>query len=281
VYSIAGFAAALLPMVLWLAAHPEAARSLLLQYNRADPGSATWMETLKNDGVGSAVAETIRIYWSYFDPSFLFVQGGNARNLSTGETGVFLYAVAVLAPLGLYYLRDHPLARLLIVIGLLAAPLPAVAKGAPYAIQRASGLLIHVSLLAGAGLGYAASSKRMRARATAVVLVIFMVCNLRVYRDYHSRYRLASALAYDSTAFGEAAKLIVANPPGQDGVVYLPLNFHDVGAKWRFYTRKLRRTDLWQRTRYFADTSELGTAAPGSIALLPPSGPNVLAGWSP
>jgi hypothetical protein len=100
------------------------------------------------------------------------------------------------------------------------------------------------------------------------------------YRDYHSRYRLASAFAYDSTAFSEAAKLIVANPPGEDGVVYLPLNFHDVGAKWRFYTLKLRRTDLWQRTRYFADTSELGTAAPGSIALLPPSGPNVLAGWS-
>jgi 4-amino-4-deoxy-L-arabinose transferase-like glycosyltransferase len=280
-YSIAGFAAALLPMMLWLAAHPEAARSLLVQYNRADPGSPTLLENVKNSGVGHALAETIRIYWSYFDPSFLLVQGGNARNLSTGETGVFLYALVILAPLGLYHLRDQPLARLLIVIGLLASPLPAVAKGAPYAIQRASGLLIYVSLLAGVGLASAASSKRMLERATAVVLVIFMVGQFTsFYRDYHSRYRLASALAYDSTAFGEAAKLIVANPPGQDGVVYLPRNFYDVGAKWRFYTLKLGRTDLWRRTRYFADTTELGTAAPGSIALLPPSGPDVLAGWS-
>jgi len=240
------------------------------------------MEALKNGGVGSAVANTIRIYWSYFDPSFLFVQGGNARNLSTGETGVFLYAVAVLAPLGLYHLRHHRLAQLLILIGLLAAPVPAVIKGAPYAIQRASGLLIFVSLLAGAGLA-SVSSKRVIGRATAAVLVIFMAWQFAsFYRDYHTRYRVGSAYAYDSTAFGEAAKFIVGNPPRQDGVVYLPLNFHDVGAKWRFYTLKLDRTDLWKRTRYFADATELATAAPGSVALLPQPGPNVPApaGWS-
>src|SRR6185503_16327201 len=119
-------------------------RSLQVQYNRADPGSLTVMQNLAGGGVIAALAGTLHIYWSYFDPSFLFVQGGNARNLSTGDSGVFLYAVAVLAPLGLYHLRDHRLARLLILIGLLAAPVPAVIKGAPYAIQRASGLLIFV-----------------------------------------------------------------------------------------------------------------------------------------
>ena len=50
-WSIAGFAAALVPMVVWLLLHPEAWVSLRDQYNRADPGSATLMETMASGGL--------------------------------------------------------------------------------------------------------------------------------------------------------------------------------------------------------------------------------------
>ena len=281
VYSIAGFAAALAPMALWLAVHPEAARSLLMQYNRADPGSATLMQTLTSGGIGAAVAETIHLYWSFFDPSFLFVQGGNARNLSTGTTGVFLYPIAVLAPLGLYYLRDHRWARLLIVIGLLAAPVPAVIKGTPYAIQRASGLLIFVSLLAGAGLAYSAISKRAAARAAAALLVVAMAWQFATfYRDYHGEYRVASGFAYDPTAFRDAAESIIRiDADGGVGAVYIPSNFYDASAKWRFYTQKHDRRALWLRTRYFDGVSGLETAPPDTIAVLPAAIASSVAGW--
>ena len=281
VYSIAGFAAVLLPMAVWLAAHPDAARSLQLQYNRADPGSATLMQTLQDGGAGAALAETIRVYWSYFDPSFLFVQGGNARNLSTGETGVFLYSVAVLAPLGLYHLREHRLARLLIVIGLLAAPLPAVIKGAPYAIQRASGLLIYVSLLAGAGLAYAAMSSRLLARAAAAVLVVFMAWQFTsFYRDYHGRYRLGSAYAYDPTAFREAAESIIrVDAEAAVQAVYMPVNYYDSSAKWRFYTNKHDRPDLWRRTRYYDGLAALAPAPADSVAVVPVANGQSVDGW--
>ena len=253
-YSIAGFAAALLPMALWLAAHPDAARSLAMQYNRADPGSATLMQTLASGGIGAALADTLRIYWSYFDPSFLFVQGGNARNLSTGEVGVFLFPIAVLAPIGLYHLRSTPLVRLLIVIGLLAAPIPAVIKGAPYAIQRASSLLIFVSLLSGMGLAALALSPRTIARASAVLLSVMMVWQFAVfYRDYHSSYRIGSGHVFDPTAFRETAALMIESDAERAaGAVYLPANFYDVGAKWRFYTQKHDRPSLWLRTTYLA-----------------------------
>ena len=199
------------------------------------------MQTLQSGGAGAALAETIRIYWSYFDPSFLFVQGGNSRNLSTGNAGVFLMPVAVLAPLGLYHLREHRLVRMLVVIGLLAAPLPAVIKGAPYAIQRASGLLIYVSLLAGFGLASVGDldahvCPRDRGRCSSSSW-LWQFANF--YRDYQGSYRIGSAYAYDPTAFREAAESIIGaigQAPLQ--AVYMPAGFYDAGAKWRFYTLK-------------------------------------------
>lgn len=270
-WSIAGFAVALLPMGLWLVAHPEAARSLQLQYNRADPGSATLMQTFASDGPAAALANTLRIYWSYFDPSFLLVQGGNARNMSTGDIGVFLIAIAALAPIGLYALRTNRLVRLLILIGLFAAPLPAVIKGAPYAIQRASSLLIYVSLLSGIGLASLALSKQTVARASAAILATLMVWQFAGFsRDYHGIYRIGSGHAYDPTAFRGAVDAIL-NSDRERAVddVYLPANFYDVGAKWRFYTLKYDRPSLWQHTHYFENASMLETAPPNAMALLP------------
>lgn len=270
-WSTAGFVVAVLPLAFWLAFHPEAVRSLQMQYNRADPGSVTLMNAFASGGIRAAAGEAIRIYWSYFDPSFLFVVGGNARNLSTGNVGVFLLPVAVLAPLGFYYLRGHGIVRLLVVIGLLAAPLPAVIKGSPYAVQRASGLLIYVSLLAGFGLASLAVSTRAMARAGAAVLVVLMTWQFAsFYREYHGNYRNYSAPAYDPTAFREAAESIIASDRERAvDAVYMPAGYYDAGAKWHFYTLKHDRLTLWRRTRYFKDRSELDAAPSSGMALLP------------
>jgi 4-amino-4-deoxy-L-arabinose transferase-like glycosyltransferase len=272
-WSIAGFAVALVPMGLWLLAHPEAARSLQLQYNRADPGSATLMQMLKDQGLAAAAAHTIHIYWSYFDPGFLFVQGGNARNLSTGETGVFVWAVGMLALIGIYGLRHDRRLQTLLLIGLLVSPIPAVIKGTPYAIQRASGVLIYTSLYA--GIGFAVLWARPVAlRAIAIALVTLTIWQFNgFYRDYHERYRIGSARAYDPTAFREIAELIFKADRSQPAAaLYLPLNFYDVGAKWRFYTMKHDQPRLWRRTSYFADTTALNAAPASSLAVIPEAG---------
>lgn len=268
--SLAGFIAAILPMALWLASHPDAARSLQLQYNRADPGSTTLMQALSG-GTGAALAQTLHIYWSYFDPTFLFIQGGNARTLSTGRDGVFLLPVAVLALIGGYALRRDRLLQVLLVIGLLVSPIPAVIKGAPYAIQRASGLLIYVSLFAGAGFAALAISRSTVARATAALLAMVMAWQFTgFYREYHTTYRTGSARAYDPTAFHEAADgLIEQDRAGRADAVFLPLNYYDVGAKWRFYALSHDRRELLQRTHYYAGASALSSAPSNSLALLP------------
>jgi len=242
------------------------------------------MQALSSGGVGAAMAHTLHIYWSYFDPTFLFVQGGNARTLSTGRDGVFLIPVAVLALVGGYALRRDRLLQALLVIGLLVSPIPAVIKGTPYAIQRASGLLIYVSLFAGAGFAVLATSRKTIARATAALMAIVMAWQFTgFYREYHSTHRSASARAYDPTAFREAADgLIEQDRTARVATVFLPLNYYDVSAKWRFYTLSHDRRELLARTRYYADASALSSVPANSLALLPMNDvmPIVPEGWT-
>jgi hypothetical protein len=146
-----------------------------------------------------------------------------------------------------------------------------VIKGAPYAIQRASSLLIYVSLLSGIGLASLALSKHTLARASAALLTIVMVWQFAGFsHDYHGIYRIGSGHAYDPTAFRGAADAIL-NSDRERAVdaVYLPANFYDVGAKWRFYTLKYDRRMLWQHTHYFESVSTLGDAPPNAMAVLP------------
>ena len=184
---------------------------------------------------------------------------------------MFLIPVAVLALIGFHALRRDRLLQALLVIGLLVSPLPAVIKGTPYAIQRASGLLIYISLFAGAGFAALSISKKTIARATAVLIALVMAWQFSgFYREYHTTYRSASARAFDPTAFRESADgLIEQDRTSRAEAVFLPLNYYDVGAKWRFYTISHDRRDVLKRTRYYPDAAALSSAPAHSLALLP------------
>lgn len=298
VLSLAGFAVAVLPMTLWLLAHPDVFASIRLQYNHADPGSISVMDAIASGGMGAAAREFARIYWSYFDPSFLFVQGGNARTNSTGEVGVFLMPIALAAGYGLMQLRAHRLVFWPLNACLLAAPIPAAIKGTPYQIQRASGLLIVISLCAGYGLaslwaggaaegaqGTERRSRRLGMRAVAFVFAIAMLWQFAdFYRDYLGNYRIRSGHAFDPTAFRDAAELIIEDDAaGNVARVFLPTSFYDVSAKWRFYTAKHDRPDLWRRTTYYSGAAaDLPPAPPGAVAVVPlaDDGTAAVEGWA-
>ena len=282
--SLAGFVAALLPMAAWLAWHPDALDSIVLQYNRADPGTTTAIVIAQRDGAIVAIREFIRVYWSYFDPSFMFVTGSNMRTLTTHQAGVFLFPVALLAPLGLWHLRTNRTAQLLLIVCVLVAPIPAVIKGAPYQIQRASGLLVFVSLFAGCGLAALWTSGRTASRAFALILALVSVWQFAgFYDDYHGGYRVRSAGAYDPTAFPEAAETIIAaDRRSPSPAIYLPVGLYDISAKWRFHATKHDRIELLQRTRYVTgDLSEVADAPEGAWAVLPigTAGTAATAGW--
>jgi hypothetical protein len=171
-----------------------------------------------------------------------------------------------------------------LIICLLAAPIPAAIKGAPYQIQRASGLLIFVSLAAGFGWAALWTSRRRVSRALAVGFTLVMAWQfVGFYRDYLGDYRTRSGHAYDATAFRPTAESIVDEDRRSPiERVYLPAGYYDVGAKWRFYTIKHERPRLWARTEYYANPGALGSAPAGSIAVVPVSSdrPVAIAGWT-
>lgn len=271
-------------MALWLAAHPAALQTVRMQHNLADPGSSTLMQTVAANGVVAALSEFLRIYWSYFDPAFLFVQGGNARNLSTGDVGVFVIPVAILAIVGIWQLRAQRHVWWLLLICLLSAPVPAAIKGTPYQVQRASTLLIVVSLFAAYGAGAWWSSGRATARVALIVAALISAHEFSTfYRDYHGGYRLRSAHVYDRTAFTGAAEAILAGDTGSSQTpIYLPAGLYDASAKWRFHVTKHNRVELLSRTRYFPVGIDTLPEAPlGAWAVVPvlPADGAARSGW--
>jgi 4-amino-4-deoxy-L-arabinose transferase-like glycosyltransferase len=281
VMSLTGFGVAVLPMAAWLAWHPDVFDSIRLQYNRADPTTATVMEIAQHGGPAAAIREFIRVYWSYFDPSFLFVTGSSTRTLSTNQAGVFLWPILLLAPLGIHHIRTNRTAQWLFIACVLAAPIPAVIKGAPFQIQRASGLLVFVSVLGGCGVAALWRSSRPAGRLCLLALSVIAAWQFSVfYRDYQGDYRVRSATAYDPTAFPEAAATILeADRASAISAIYLPAGLYDMSAKWRFQATKHHRVELLERTRYYAsDEHALETAPPGAWAVVP-AGAQAYAGW--
>jgi hypothetical protein len=276
VASIVTFGLPMLALLPWLWLHPEMPRNLLAQYSLPDSEHVSAFQALRQ-GVGTIeiLRNVLSTYWSYFDPSFLFVSGGASRRFSTGLVGVFLLPIAVLLPIGLYSLvrRDRrSWVSLVLIVGLLSAPLAATLRGAPFAIERTMALLPFVVLISASGLALLWESRHMSAHLVAALLFVAQpVQFLSFYRDYLSGYRIRSAFSYDATAFAEAAPFLVESALGAgQPTIYLTTPLADVSAKWRFWTTRLGHQELLARTRYFDGTlARVRDAAAGSIAVIP------------
>ena len=89
VKAAAAFAVTLVPMVLWYATHPERNSQIVRAYQL-------------DANAESPLARWLGLYWSFFDPSFLFVSGDSSLINSTREAGFFPVVFAILLPVGLY-----------------------------------------------------------------------------------------------------------------------------------------------------------------------------------
>src|SRR6185503_19232426 len=131
-------------------------------------------------------------YFGYFDPIFLFIRGGESMTTSTTRSGVFLLPAAVFLGLGLYEvcrrLRRDTIAVVLIA-GLLFAPVPAVFVNERRMIQRELFMLPFAALLAAYG-GAFALRQSAGVRRVALLLVLAMPLQFAyVYADYFTHYK--------------------------------------------------------------------------------------------
>lgn len=266
--SVAGYVLPLLVLIPWLWTHPAMLRETFDRYRMSDqeqvsliqePGAALRLDK---------VAATASTYWSYFDPAFLFLIGGPSMTTSTGRVGVFLLPLALLLPLGVLTLvrRPDPLGlHALVLLAVVAAPAAATLKGQPFMIQRVVFMLPFAAIIAAYGFASLWQERRRLARPLAVALLVAGALQYAAfYRDYFTHYKLRSAFYYDPSAVADVAGYLMAD--AQAPVLFLSVELDDIGAKWRYYTTRDRRTELLAKTRFVVnDGLDIGPGDAGSL----------------
>jgi hypothetical protein len=192
---------------------------------------------------------------------------------STRQFGVFLLPLAVLLPVGINEIvnrRRSPL-FLLLLAGLLTAPLAACLVNDSYAIERELELLPFAALIAAVGGEWLWSRGRLYQVAAVGLLLAIPIQFAFFSRDYFGRYASESA-GWFRAPTRVAMEEIIAR---ESSPLRLPSIYMDSAITvgdwhWNFYLIKHHREDLQPHTQY-VDTSRTDwrSLAPGSVVLTP------------
>jgi 4-amino-4-deoxy-L-arabinose transferase-like glycosyltransferase len=266
-----GFLLPLGLLIPWAWLHPEMFVETAGRYLVGEARNLTLAQGASNLISPGSLQQMLVTYAGYFDPVFLFARGGVSMTTSTTRSGVFLLPAAVFLAVGLFEVvrrvRRDPIA-LVLLGGLLLAPIPALFVNERRMIQRELFMLPFAALIAGYGGALLLRQSRTLRRAVLLLVVAMALQFTYVYRDYFTHYKHRSAFYYDSVVFAEVADVLVAaDPPA----ILLSHELDDGGPKWRFYATKLGRDDLLFRTRYVNEaTGEIDSSPIGSLLVIYP-----------
>ena len=251
--AIAGFCWPLTAAVAWLFSHSAAVVDTAQRYGLegALPGQAQGATALT---VAAAITERLSLYWRYFDPAYLFVAGGGYAVNTTHRVGVFLLPVAVYLVIGLSTIVNmrRTWVNVLLVLGLVTAPLAACLVAEAYAIQRQLVVLPFAILIATCGFESLWARRQTTSRRVAWCLIVVMLVQFSAfYADYFTRYQPRSAFAFGGNIRGGLEEIVDRERPGDIRPVYLSTDVAFVDLYWRFYLTKYRREELLKQTVYF------------------------------
>ena len=255
VKAAAAFAATLIPMVWWYVTHPERNAQIVSAYQL----DAT---------AESPLPRWIGMYWSFFDPSFLFVSGDSSLINSTREAGFFPLAFAILLPIGLYdVVRSRQPLPLSIGIGVLTAPLVSMISGS-IEMNRVMFAIPFGVLLAAYGVNVMLRARPMAIRAAAVVLLLTIPLQFAgLYAGYFGGYGRTAAPWLAGNA-REALRALMARAESRPGPIYISQEIDWVHRTWRFYAIADGRLDMIDRTSYYFEAPPADTAPVASLICL-------------
>ena len=215
----------------WRALVPVAAGYLVLGiYALLNPGALTGrfgLISIWSDGapLGVVADRFLTNYFSYFSPSFLFLQGDANPRQNTEIGGMLLWVMAPLLIAGLvvcWQRRRDPLVRFL-VAGILLAPIAAALtnNGTPHAL-RSSGMLpflIVLAVLGADGFRTALAGRVGATRVIAGVLGAMLLVQAAYFTvDLYAVYPNRAAPFFDT---GEAAAITTARSVAGTHRIYL------------------------------------------------------------
>jgi 4-amino-4-deoxy-L-arabinose transferase-like glycosyltransferase len=248
------FAATLIPMLLWYVTHPERNAQIVAAYQL--------------DGAArSPLARWVSLYWSFFDPSLLFVSGDSSLINSTREAGLFPMAFAVLLPIGLVgLLRARQPLPLAIAAGFVTAPLVSIISGA-VEMNRVMFAVPFAALAAAYGAHTLLIARPLVLRVAGALLLAAVPWQfVNFYTGYMGGYRLASA-AWFSGGAREAVRAAMARAEDSADPVYVSRDIEWVDHTWRFYATADQKRGMIDRASYVSEAPP--EAASGTIFLCP------------
>ena len=257
VKAAAAFAATLIPMVLWYLTHPERNAQIVSAYQL-------------DANAESPLTRWIGLYWSFFDPSFLFVTGDASLVNSTREAGFFPMVFAILLPIGLYgAVRSRQPVPLAMAIGFLTAPLVSMISGA-IEMNRVMFAIPFGVLVAAYGAHMMLRARLVAIRAAAILLVLAIGWQFAgFYSGYFGGYG-RTAVPWLAGNAREAVRALMAHAAATQGPIYISQEIEWVHRTWRFYAIADQRLDMIGRASYFLETAP-SDAAPGASLMCPAS----------
>jgi 4-amino-4-deoxy-L-arabinose transferase-like glycosyltransferase len=245
----AGFLALLLPFAVWLRGHSDVLGTILARYHFGD-SHHEWLQSVRYLLHYYVIQERLSLYWRYFDPVYLFMGGSPDPVLGTRKAGVFLAAICVLLAVGLYDIVRRRDRSLLLLAGIVTAPLAPVLVNTGNAIQRQLVLIPFVVLTSVYGARRLLQHPAKAVRVGTVLLLMSLPVQFAYFaHDYFTDYRIRAAARIDPVNFREVARSVFADDSSKSiPRFYLSEALDDGVARWRFYLAKYGRDDVLMRT---------------------------------
>jgi 4-amino-4-deoxy-L-arabinose transferase-like glycosyltransferase len=205
----AGFLIPVLVGAAFVAVHPDVIGDTLWRYQRDKPQTAGSVTLLRGFLGFDRIARAASVYWSFWQPRLLFVNGPR----SVWVAGQFLIPIAGLFVAGTLRTLRRPDAILMVILaGLLIAPIPASIVGEPEVIRRAAAVMPFGVLFAVAGLDYLWTAETPTTRR--VVFVLMWAAVIVIAAVYHDDLPHAQALVRAATVPLAVTGLAVLVDPG-------------------------------------------------------------------
>jgi hypothetical protein len=183
----------------WFLKHPAALGAAVAHYQIYGSSHLDALQGLREMLGRPSIVARATTYWSYLNPSFLFVDLTATFVQSTRTAGVFLAPLSILVLLGFYRaVRGNDPRHLLLAFGFVTAPLAAAIAGEPYAIGRALELIPFGVLVAVVGVAYLWSGPQIALRRPMCLAV--------------GGVAIAVAIGYACWALGTHGRLSASTP---------------------------------------------------------------------
>ena len=276
---LAGYAPVMALGALAFARHPEILLKTSTRYFQSHAATAAASPL---GGAADQLPLRLSVYWSQFNPSFLFFAGGSNLMMSTSMVGVFLTAVSIFFLVGLVLaLSRRSRTDVWLLAGVLMTPLP-VAISLPetldYNPMRILVLLPFVAILATMGLEWMWRQPGRHWRIVSIALLLTMPLQFaRFVQYYFGGYQERAAFWIDPMNTGAVMDYVIArDAESHVPAVYWRENLKDTSIRWKFYTLAHRRPDLWARTIILmGEPPDPKTVPSGSLMVLYASDPLV------